>query len=84
MVGVMDISADAARQTVVAAGTENFTVHLIPVTRRETALRERPEGAAVNLECDILARYVARQLAFAAGGKNSSHVTMQMLLDAGF
>ena len=80
------IAIDGVSLTVVAADRESFTVHLIPVTRRETALRERPEGAQVNLECDILARYVARQLAFLApdGGEKPSRITMQTLLDAGF
>lgn len=80
------IAVDGVSLTVVAVTAETFTVHLIPVTRQETALRERAEGDGVDLECDILARYVARQLAFAAPGdaQKRSRVTMQMLLDAGF
>jgi len=80
------IAVDGVSLTVVAVTAATFTVHLIPVTRQETALRERAEGDGVNLECDILARYVARQLAFAAPGdaQKRSHVTMQMLLNAGF
>ena len=41
-----------------AAGT--FDVWLIPHTMAETNLRERRAGEPVNLEFDILAKYVER------------------------
>lgn len=39
-----------------------FEVSLIPVTLGQTTLGERPEGSQVNLEADIIARYVQRVL----------------------
>lgn len=42
--------------------TSWFEVGLIPTTLAETTLGERPVGAAVNLEVDVLAKYVERLL----------------------
>ena len=39
-----------------------FEVSLIPTTLRETTLGERPVGARVNLEVDVIAKYVERLL----------------------
>lgn len=82
------IAVDGISLTVVKVLPDAFTVNLIPVTRQETALAERAAGDPVNLECDLLARYVARQLAFAAPNRavpeQSSRITMEMLKNAGF
>lgn len=54
------------------AGTR-FDVVLVPHTRDKTSLDALPIGARVNLEVDILARYVARLLQSGpAGGDDSS------------
>jgi riboflavin synthase len=45
-----------------------FDVVVIPHTLGATTLRDLPVGGPVNLEVDVLARYVARQLAGAAQG----------------
>ena len=42
-----------------------FAVTIIPHTWTHTTLADRAVGDRVNLEADMLARYVARQLAFA-------------------
>ena len=42
-----------------------FAVTIIPHTWTHTTLADRAVGGRVNLEADMLARYVARQLAFA-------------------
>lgn len=45
-------------------GRAHFAVNIIPHTFAETNLVDRKPGDAVNIEIDMLARYVARQLAF--------------------
>jgi len=52
------IAVGGVSLTVVASGRETLTVSLIPQTRAETTLGELREGDAVNLEADVLARYV--------------------------
>jgi riboflavin synthase len=56
------ITVDGVSLTVVEAGDESFTVSLIPETLRRTTLGFRAPGDAVNLEVDVIGKYVARQL----------------------
>ena len=46
----------------------SFEVMLVPHTLEVTTLKDLRAGKRVNLEVDVLARYVARQLECAAGG----------------
>lgn len=52
--------------TVAEAGRDFFAVSLIPETLRRTTLGGLAAGAKVNLEADVLARYIARQREFSA------------------
>lgn len=56
------IAVDGISLTVVAAEPERFSVALIPHTLQVTTLGVREIGDAVNLETDILAKYVERLL----------------------
>jgi len=56
------ITVDGVSLTVVEAGDDAFTVSLIPETLRRTTLGFRAPGDAVNLEVDVIGKYVARQL----------------------
>ena len=60
------VSVDGVSLTVsavsAAAGDAWFEVSLIPHTLSVTTLGERSQGDKVNLEVDMLARYVARML----------------------
>ncbi len=61
------IAVDGVSLTVTEAGDDRFAVALIPHTRAVTTLGDRRPGDAVNVEVDMLARYVARQLAHRHG-----------------
>ncbi len=54
------IAVDGVSLTVSAVGADNFEVGLIPETLRATTLGGKHPGDAVNLEVDVLAKYVAR------------------------
>jgi riboflavin synthase len=56
------VTVDGVSLTVVDAGAEEFTVSLIPVTLASTTLGRTPVGGTVNLEVDVLAKYVERLL----------------------
>ena len=56
------IAVDGTALTVNAVDFDAFAVTLIPHTSRVTTLGALTAGAPVNLEADILARYVARSL----------------------
>ena len=57
------VAVDGISLTVNEAGRDRFAVIIIPHTWLHTTLRGRAVGDRVNLEADMLARYVARQLA---------------------
>ncbi|WP_019544363.1 riboflavin synthase [Streptomyces sulphureus] len=56
------IAVDGISLTVVEAGAEHFTVSLIPTTLERTTLGVKEPGDLVNLEVDVLAKYVERLL----------------------
>ncbi|SHG68252.1 riboflavin synthase alpha chain [Jatrophihabitans endophyticus] len=57
------IAVDGVSLTVSAVGPDWFEVGLIPETLRATTLGGKAAGDPVNLEVDVLAKYVARLLA---------------------
>lgn len=57
------IAVDGISLTVAEVDQTSFAVWIIPHTREITALRERKPGEPVNLEVDLLAKYVERLLA---------------------
>lgn len=56
------IAVDGVSLTVTGVGPDWFEVGLIPETLRATTLGAKQPGDAVNLEVDVLAKYVARLL----------------------
>lgn len=59
------IAVDGVSLTVVDVLDDGFTVALIPHTLDVTLLGKKSLGAPVNLEADILAKYVARAAVYA-------------------
>ena len=52
------IAVDGISLTVVKRGAASFTISVIPYTFSHTNLQAKPVGSRVNLEVDILAKYV--------------------------
>lgn len=79
------VAVDGVSLTVAALGADWFSVCLIPETWQRTALPERNTGSSVNVEFDILGKYVQRQLACrTSGGTGPSGLTWEKLSEAGF
>jgi riboflavin synthase len=83
------IAVDGISLTVMAAGEESFEVGIIPHTLKETTLRTVAPGLQVNLEADVLARYVLRVLQTLGGGAASDRpgtggLTEEFLREQGF
>jgi riboflavin synthase len=57
------VTVDGVSLTVVSADPESFTVSLIPETLRRTTLGARAVGSTVNLEVDVIAKYVESAVA---------------------
>ncbi|WP_030787342.1 riboflavin synthase [Streptomyces sp. NRRL S-920] len=62
------ITVDGVSLTVVDAGPDYFTISLIPTTLALTTLGIKQPGDPVNLEVDIIAKYVERLLGDRATG----------------
>ncbi len=56
------IAVDGISLTVAAVDGDRFDAQIIPFTWRHTNLHTTGPGTAVNIECDILGKYVARML----------------------
>ncbi|WP_369827389.1 hypothetical protein [Mycobacterium sp. E1386] len=56
------ITVDGISLTVSGLGADWFEVSLIPTTRELTTLGRAPVGTQVNLEVDVIAKYVERLL----------------------
>lgn len=74
------IAVDGASLTVVHTGADWFDVTLVAYSREKLALPRKRPGARVNLEVDILAKYVERLIARDASGG----VSREFLADHGF
>ena len=59
------IAVDGISLTVAGVDDRRFHVQIIPYTWTETNLHTREAGDSVNLECDILGKYVTRALELA-------------------
>ena len=62
MAGKGSVAVDGVSLTLVKVERTRFSVALIPHTLAETTLGNRNVGDAVNIETDILAKYVQQQL----------------------
>jgi riboflavin synthase len=56
------ISVDGVSLTLVAVDESSFTVSILPQTRRVTNLQNLAPGERVNLEADVIGKYVERLL----------------------
>ena len=77
------ICIDGISLTVATVDSLGFEVSIIPHTLAETTLGSKKSGDSVNLENDIIAKYVERMMTF-SDDKEESHLTMEMLKEYGF
>ncbi|MCE5231376.1 riboflavin synthase [bacterium] len=77
------IAVDGISLTVATLGPDAFSVAVIPHTVAETNLEQMRPGARVNLEADVIARYVQRALE-TKGANPQQGLTLDTLREAGF
>jgi riboflavin synthase len=58
------VCVDGVSLTINGVDADGFDVNLVPHTVAHTAFATTPPGAAVNLEVDVVARYLERMLQF--------------------
>jgi riboflavin synthase len=59
------VAVDGISLTVARLTDERFDVQIVPHTWARTTMREWRPGTPVNLECDVIGKYVARAVALA-------------------
>jgi len=75
------VAIDGISLTVASIESGILSVTIIPHTYSNTALRERRPGSRVNLEVDVLAKYVEKMLATI---ERPSRLTVDQLRENGF
>ncbi|MDD5127296.1 MAG: riboflavin synthase [Dehalococcoidales bacterium] len=73
------IAVDGVSLTIVSKSAADFTISLVGFTRTHTILGNRKVGDLVNLEADVLGKYVAQMMAEKKGG-----LTADFLKEHGF
>lgn len=77
------VALDGTSLTVIANYGDRFSVGLIPHTLQATVLGRKKEGDEVNLEVDLLARYLEGLLR-AGRGEREGGLTWNLLAEHGF
>jgi riboflavin synthase len=77
------VAVNGVSLTIASLSRSDFTVRIIPHTWAETNLSDLQTGDVVNLETDMLGKFVLRQLELKEEG-NGGGVTMETLFKAGF
>jgi riboflavin synthase len=80
------VSVEGISLTVAALTEEHFEIAIIPKTWAVTNLSRLRSGDEVNLEADIIAKYVERILTVAphARGEGASQLTIEKLAELGY
>ena len=78
------VALDGISLTVAEVTDGEFQVSVIPHTRQETALTEKKTGSLINIECDVIGKYVEKLLTGKAQGKQESKITENFLMEHGF
>ncbi|CAH1194457.1 Riboflavin synthase [Paenibacillus auburnensis] len=82
------ITIDGISLTVVNTTSSAFTVSIIPHTLGETVLNHKRPGDSINIECDVLGKYVDHLLHYRGAGteeeESSSRISHDFLAANGF
>lgn len=78
------VTVDGTSLTVFHVENNSFTLSLIPETQEATILGGKEAGDTVNIEYDVLMKYMERLLTHQATKKNASEITEDKLKDLGF
>ena len=73
------VTLDGISLTVADTGNDRFMVSVIPHTAKETTILDKTIGDSINIECDIIGKYVHQFTA-----KSHSGITMDFLKENGF
>lgn len=75
------VTLDGVSLTVAKVTEKNFSVSIIPHTAEETILLSKKKGDKINIECDIIGKYIEKMLNL---NKTQSKITKEFLFENGF
>lgn len=78
------ISVEGISLTISKLTDDYFEIAVIPKTWELTNLSKLQKGDAVNLEVDVIAKYVERILIYGKGRKEKENITVEKLQELGF
>ncbi len=78
------IAIDGTSLTIACVSDEEFKISIIPLTKTETNLLTKRVGDQVNIECDIIGKYVERLNAIKINGTDEKIIDMNFLSEHGF
>lgn len=78
------IALDGVSLTVAYVDDKCFKVSIIPHTAKETILLKKFKGSMVNIECDVLSKYVEKLLNLDAEKKQNKKIDLEFLKQNGF
>lgn len=78
------IAMDGTSLTVMDVGKDSFRVGIIPHTGGHTALLTRPIGYVLNLETDVIGKYIQKFLQKTESAPKKSTLSMDFLRENGF
>lgn len=78
------VAVDGVSLTVVSLAAGGFVIYLIPETLGNTVLAELKPGDEVNIETDILAKYVEKMLGGGKPGEDRDASLLKKLMEGGF
>jgi riboflavin synthase len=78
------VAIDGISLTVNSVSTQGFSVAVIPHSLAKTTLQERRVGSTVNIETDLLGKYVERLMRPAAERVEEGALSLDMLAKNGF
>lgn len=78
------IAVDGVSLTINELNDDAFTVSIIPHTKDLTTVGFKPVGSTVNIETDVLGKYVQRFLGFSSNKPVNKSLTLESLINNGF
>ena len=78
------IAVDGISLTIEKVTVNDFSISIIPHTSQETILSHRSVGDIVNIENDVIGKYVEKLITFERNKKDKSNITMDFLINNGF
>lgn len=78
------VAVDGISLTVNHVDQQIFSVAVIPHSLEMTTLKDCREGTAVNIETDLIGRYVERLLTFESTGSSGSKLNLDFLAKNGY